>query len=248
MPAKIPGRRPVMMAATGKRGQVAGRAVGVTLRGETVVELSAGEVEPAWGVDVEDGDVDGAAEVGGVAGGARSFWSRSLTQIADLPVPLQEKPKGQHCSMPQDSSLPPRFVVLIVDSGWRVAFWLEVPQTIVLMASQVVPAGQQRRVVFEARVTQFVPVGQQKLEGKPEESQALKLVAHAAEVVVTRRVRMAMNARARPRGLRFCFRIAVVIFCCSNICRFVFQALESNIKGRNLSKFIAALSSEVISP
>lgn len=237
-----------MTAATGKRGQVAGTAVGVTLKGEMVVEVSPGDVEPAGCVDVEDGDVDDVGEVVDNGGGGRSFWSRSLTQIDDLPEPLQEKPKGQHWSIPQDSSLPSRFVVLIVDSGWRVAFWLEVPQTIVLMASQAVPMGQQRRVVFEARVTQLVPLGQQKLEGKPEESQALKLEAHAAEVVVTRRTRVAMIARPRPRGLRFCFRIAVVGFCCSNICRFVFQTPQCRVEGRSLSKVIVGLSSQVISP
>lgn len=192
-----------MMAAGGKRGQLAGTVVGLTLSGEIVVEDCPGEVGSAWDVDVDDVDVDDSGEVGVVAGGSSSSWSRSLTQIDDFPEPLQVNPKGQHWSMPQDSSSPFRFVVFIVDSGWRVAFWLEMPQTIVLMASQDVPMGQQRRVVFEARVTQFELLGQQKSEGKPELAQALKSVAHNAEVVVMRKVRVAMIARRRPRGLRF---------------------------------------------
>lgn len=47
MPARIPGRRPVMMAAGGKRGQVAATVVGLTLSGEMVVEVCPGEVGSA---------------------------------------------------------------------------------------------------------------------------------------------------------------------------------------------------------
>ena len=102
------------------------------------------------------------------------------------------------------------------------------------MAVQSPPAGQQRSVVFEARVMQLEPLGQQKLEGKPEPSQKSKLAGHAAEVVVMRWVRVARSVRARLRGLRFCFRIAVMGLWCSNICRFVFQALENSVEGRSL--------------
>lgn len=116
------------------------------------------------------------------------------------------------------------------------------PQTIGAIASQDTPLGQQRRVVFEARVMQSVPKGQQKSEGKPD-SQAIKLpAAHFAEVVVMRRVRVASNARARPRGLRSCFRIAVVTFCVFEYMQVGFQALKSVVEGRSLSKF----SSQVI--
>ena len=82
------------MAVVGKRGQVAGMAVGLMERAEMVVEVSPAEVESAGSVEVEDGDVDEAGE----DGGGRSFWSRSWTQIAVLPVPEQVKPKGQHLS------------------------------------------------------------------------------------------------------------------------------------------------------
>ncbi|OAF56765.1 hypothetical protein VC83_07008 [Pseudogymnoascus destructans] len=83
MPARMPGRRPVMMAVVGKRGQVAGMEVGLTLRGEMVVEVSLAEVESVGSVEVEDGDVDDAGgEVGGgmMGGGASGLSSghRSL--------------------------------------------------------------------------------------------------------------------------------------------------------------------------
>jgi hypothetical protein len=100
---------------------------------------------------------------------------------------------------------------------------------IVFIAVQSVPEGQQRRVVFEARVTQSEVLGQQKLSGKPEWVQALKLALHAAEVVVMRRARVARIARPRPRGLRFCFRIAVLGFCSSNICKIVFETVRRSI-------------------
>ena len=164
MPAKIPGRRPVMMAVTGKRGQVSGRVVGVMLTAESVVEVSAGSE------DVEDADVDDASDEDD-GDGDRSFWFRSLMQSAVLPVPLHEKPKGQHRSVPHFDSSPVRFVVLMGDWGWRVAFCWDMLQTIGLIPSQGSPAGQQRRVVLEARVTQLVPLGQQKSEGNPEPEQ-----------------------------------------------------------------------------
>jgi hypothetical protein len=101
MPARMPGRRPVMMAAMGKRGQVCGRAVGVALMGETMVEDSEEEVESAGDVDVEGGDVDDAEEVGVEDDGGSSFWSRFWMQIAFVPAPLQENPKGQQRPEPQ---------------------------------------------------------------------------------------------------------------------------------------------------
>lgn len=165
MPAKMPGRRPVIMAVTGKRSQVAGRAVGVMLTGESVVEVSVGEVESAGSVDV---DVDDASDEDD---GDSSFWFRSLMQSAVLPVPTHEKPKGQQRSVPHCDSSPVRFVVLMGDWGWSVAFCWDMLQTIGLMPLQGSPAGQQRRVVLEARVTQLVPLGQQKSEGNPEPEQ-----------------------------------------------------------------------------
>lgn len=106
------------------------------------------------------------------------------------------------------------------------------------MAVQSEPAGQQRRVVFEARVMQLEPLGQQKLEGKPEPPQKSKVEGQAAEVGVMRWVRVARSARDRLRGVRFCCRIAVVVWWCSNISRFVFEAVGSSVEGRSPHKLI----------
>lgn len=51
-----------------------------------------------------------------------------------------------------------------------------------------------------------------------------------------------MSARARPRGLRFCFRIAVVMF---EYAQSGFQALEADVEGRSLSKRMGGFSSQV---
>jgi hypothetical protein len=106
------------------------------------------------------------------------------------------------------------------------------------MAEQSEPAGQQRRVVFEARVMQLEPLGQQKLEGKPEPEQKSKVEGQAAEVVVVRWVRVTRRARARLRGVRLWCRIAVMGWWCSDICRFVFEAVGSSVEGRSPHKLI----------
>lgn len=53
---------------------------------------------------------------------------------------------------------------------------------------------------------------------------------------------MAMSARPRPKGLRFCFLIVVVMF---EYMQAGFQALEADVVGRSLSKLMVAFPSRV---
>lgn len=96
----------------------------------------------------------------------------------------------------------------------------------VLMREQSVPVGQQRSVVFEARVMQDVLLGQQKLSGRPVEEQDLKddgqdeedcrgaraarRVLGCADVAVVMRSETVVAMMARWLS---CFLIAVEIVC-----------------------------------
>lgn len=221
-----PGKRPARTAGTGKALQLHEEGEGVDeATGFARVLVVSGRLEVVGSDDVADEvDVDGSCDDDDDDDGCMKFWSVFITHVSVLLSHVY--PNGQHLSVPHDGKTPSRLVVLMVDFGWSSTFCWSRSQMMGLMREQSVPAGQQRIVVFEARVTQDVVSGQQKLSGRPDEGQELKDDGHdeeedcrgkraamkelgcaaVAAVVFTRSEKAA--AAIMAIGLRSCFRIA----------------------------------------
>lgn len=98
-------------------------------------------------------------------------------------------------------------------SGWRETFWRSSWHAIVVMVLQSWPSGQHTTVVLPATARQFMPEGQQKLDGSVDCGQWLLLAGHCAwsrgekRLFVGRLAAKAMllaRSHMARRGIRVC--------------------------------------------
>lgn len=133
---------------------LAAMAVGITLGMAVAVDVGFGT-----GVDASSGAL---------------VWSESFVHCDRL---LQLYPKGQQLS-PQVASVPLRTVVLMEASGCATGSWRLMLHVMGEILSQLSPSGQQRTVVFPARVMHFLPAPQQKFPGRPLPQEVKPSAAH----------------------------------------------------------------------